>query len=93
MNDKNLNNAESAGSVGLSDRYWLVKRLRVLANDSRKVYGLHAADCAAAMDEAAENIERLCLTDAERQALASMRRTIMYQPHADAIDGLLERTK
>ena len=35
----------------------LVSRLRVLADDSRKVYGLHAADCAAAMDEAASHIE------------------------------------
>lgn len=37
----------------------LVSRLRVLADGSRKVYGLHAADCAAAMDEAASQIELL----------------------------------
>ena len=37
----------------------MVSRLRVLADNSRKVYGLHAADCAAAMDEAASHIELL----------------------------------
>ena len=41
----------------------LVSRLRVLADDSRKVYGLHAADCAAAMDEAASHIELLEAAD------------------------------
>ena len=33
------------------------------------------------------------LTDAEREALVAIRRTVMYQPHADAIDGLLERSR
>lgn len=37
----------------------LVRRLRVLADNSRNVFGLHAADCAAAMDEASSRIELL----------------------------------
>jgi hypothetical protein len=45
--------------VELNDQRRLAQRLRVLADDSRKVYGLHAADCAAAMDDAASHIELL----------------------------------
>jgi hypothetical protein len=50
---------ESDDSVESNDQRRLARRLRVLADNSRKVYGLHAADCAAAMDEAASHIELL----------------------------------
>lgn len=35
--------------------------------------------------------KNLTLTDAEREALRAIRRTVMYQPHADAIDAILAR--
>jgi hypothetical protein len=52
-------NAARQDKVGRTLARRLVSRLRVLGDDSRKVYGLHAADCAAAMDEAASHIELL----------------------------------
>lgn len=36
-------------------------------------------------------IDRQYLSDSERVALLAIRRTVMFQPHADAIDSILSR--
>jgi hypothetical protein len=45
----------------------------------------------ALLDDAADEIERLRLTDAEREALRRMLPTIMYEPHRVAVESILQR--
>lgn len=78
----------------------LVTRLR------RWTHAVDAVPASDLMDEAAAEIDRLRLTDAEREALAFMLRhaavsadgwafhdSADYQKHHDAVFALLERTK
>ena len=68
--------------VDICDRLRLAPANLIGTDDEERYWVCH---------DAAREIERLRLTDEEREALRGMLPTIMYEPDRNAIESILER--